>query len=85
MFQIDYLDASSEHAVVVDCLIDSQVPWMDSSYFAVVDSALDDLGNAVAAYIGWDHFASHDVDEAAHDSSYHFDTLMQMKQIFLFV
>lgn len=60
---------------VADCPAGSQAPWMGSSYFAAVGSALDDLGSVVVAYIDWDHFALHDVDEAAHDSSYHFDTL----------
>lgn len=72
-----YLDASLEHAEVADYSFDSLVPWMDSSYFAEAGSASDDLGNAVVAYIDWDHFALHDVDEAAHDSSYRFDTLFK--------
>ena len=78
-----YLDASLEHVEAVDCSFESQVPWMDSSCFAAAGSALDDLDNAVVAYIDWDHFALHDVDEAAHDSSFHFDTLFKHKQYFV--
>lgn len=61
---------------VADCSFDSQVPWMDSSYSAAMRSAWGDgLNNAVVAYTDWDHFALHDVDGVAHDSSCHFDTL----------
>lgn len=74
------MDASSEREEAVDYSFDIQVPWMGSSYFAVVVSASDEhLGNVVAAYIDWDHFALHDADVEACDSSYRFDTLTENK------
>lgn len=82
--RIIYLDASLD-VEVADYSFDSQVPWMDSSYFAEAGSALDDLDNAVVAYIDWGHFALHDVDAVAHDSSYHFDTLFEYKICVLLV
>lgn len=37
--QINYLDASLKHVEVVDYSFDSQIPWVDSSYFAEAGSA----------------------------------------------
>lgn len=64
----------------VDYSSDSPVPWMRSSYFAAAAWAWDveHLDNVVVAYIDWDHFALHDVDEVVHGSSYRFDTLMKL-------
>lgn len=71
-----YLDASLKHEAAVDYSSDIPAPSMDSSWFVVAVSALDvHLDNVAVAYIDWDHFALHDVDEAVHDSSYRFDTL----------
>lgn len=61
---------------VVDCSFDNQVPSKHSSCFAAEASAWGaHSGNAAVACTDWDRCASHDEDEAPHDSSFHFDIL----------